>query len=116
MPSFKRGIAFYHSERIQIVFTNNEGRKTLSIFEIIMLGCFGMAWPFSIYKSCKSKETKGKSIAFLLVIVIGYIAGIIHKLLYNRDGVVFLYILNFLMVSTDIVLYYRNKRFQANIQ
>lgn len=82
----------------------------MSIFEIIMLACFGMAWPFSIYKSYKSKETKGKSVVFLFIIIIGYIAGIIHKLLYSRDGVVFLYMLNLLMVSADITLYYRNKR------
>lgn len=88
----------------------------MSIFEVIMLVCFGMAWPFSIYKSYTSKETKGKSVAFLFIIVIGYIAGILHKLLYSRDAVVFLYLLNLLMVSIDIVLYYRNKRFQANNQ
>lgn len=88
----------------------------MSIFEIIMLVCFGMAWPLSIYKSYTSKETKGKSVAFLFVIIIGYIAGIIHKLLYSPDGVVFLYLLNLLMVSTDIALFYRNKRFQANKQ
>lgn len=85
----------------------------MSIFEIIMLICFGLAWPFSIYKSYKSRDTKGKSVAFLYIVVIGYIAGIIHKLLYSRDGVVFLYLLNSIMVSADIVLYYRNKRLQA---
>ncbi len=82
----------------------------MSIFEIIMLICFGMAWPFSIYKSYTSRETKGKSVLFLFIIVAGYIAGILHKLLYNPDGVVFLYILNLLMVSADIALYYRNRR------
>jgi hypothetical protein len=85
----------------------------MSIFEIIMLICFGLAWPFSIYKSYKSRDTNGKSIAFLYIVVAGYIAGIIHKLLYSRDGVVFLYLLNSIMVSADIVLYYRNKRLQA---
>ena len=85
----------------------------MSIFEIIMLICFGLAWPFSIYKSYKSRDTKGKSVVFLYIVVVGYIAGIIHKLLYSRDGVVFLYLLNSIMVSVDIVLYYRNKRLQA---
>ena len=85
----------------------------MSIFEIIMLVCFGLAWPFSIYKSYKSRDTKGKSVLFLFIVVIGYIAGIIHKLLYSRDGVVFLYLLNSIMVSADIVLYYRNKRLKS---
>jgi hypothetical protein len=88
----------------------------MSIFEVIMLACFGMAWPVSIYKSYTSRETKGKSVAFLFILVAGYIAGIIHKLLYSRDWVVFLYLLNLLMVSADIVLYFRNKRFQAGKQ
>lgn len=85
----------------------------MSIFEIVMLTCFGLAWPFSIYKSYTSKEIKGKSSIFLIVILIGYVAGIIHKMLYSRDGVVFLYALNFLMVSADLALYYRNKRYLA---
>lgn len=84
----------------------------MSVFEIIMLLCFGMAWPFSIYKSYTSKQTKGKSVVFLLVIVIGYLSGIIHKLLYNRDWVVLLYMLNLLMVSADITLFFRNRRLE----
>ena len=43
----------------------------MSIFEIIMLVCFGAAWPFSIYRSYKSRENSGKSIAFLIVVFIG---------------------------------------------
>ena len=84
----------------------------MSLFEIIMLLCFGLAWPFSIYKSVISRQTQGKSVLFLIIVVIGYISGIIHKLLYSRDWVVLLYALNALMVSVDIVLYYRNKRFE----
>lgn len=82
----------------------------MSPFEIIMLLCFGAAWPFSIYKSYKSRKNTGKSVAFLYVVILGYIAGILHKLIYNYDAVIFLYALNCVMVTTDILLYYRNKR------
>ena len=82
----------------------------MSIFEIIMLICFGVAWPFSIYKSYKSCKNSGKSVVFLYAVVIGYIAGILHKLIYDYDVVIFLYILNSLMVTVDILLYYRNNR------
>lgn len=82
----------------------------MSPFEITMLLCFGAAWPVSIYKSYTSKKTEGKSVVFLFIVLVGYAAGIIHKLLYSRDFVVFLYMLNFLMVSIDAVLYFRNKR------
>ena len=75
-----------------------------------MLICFGAAWPFSLYKSYKSKSTAGKSVIFLYVVFFGYVAGWLHKYLYDLDFVIFLYTLNALMVLLDIVLYYRNKR------
>jgi hypothetical protein len=85
----------------------------VSIFEIIMLICFGAAWPFSIYKSWKTRAVAGKSLPFLLVIVVGYIAGILHKIVYHFDLVIYLYALNALMVSIDIILYLRNRLYLA---
>ncbi len=76
---------------------------------MVMLVCFGISWPFSIYRSYKNKSVKGKSIVFLFCILVGYLGGILHKILYNNDWVLFLYLLNFLMVFTDIVLYFRYK-------
>jgi hypothetical protein len=81
----------------------------MSIFEVTMLICFGSAWPASIYKSISSKTAKGKSIAFLIIVFVGYIAGILHKLFYNLDWVVTLYALNGLMVLADISITLRNK-------
>ena len=85
----------------------------MSIFEIIMLVCFGLAWPFSIYKSYKSRQNAGKSLVFLIVVLIGYVAGVIHKILYSYDFVIYLYILNGLMVLTDMILFLRNQRLVA---
>jgi hypothetical protein len=82
----------------------------MSIFEIGMLVCFGFAWPANIVKSLKSKTAKGKSLMFLIVVLIGYICGITHKLIYNRDIVIVLYIINFLMVLFDTFLYFKNKK------
>jgi hypothetical protein len=82
----------------------------MSVFEMGMLICFGLAWPVNIYKSVKSKSTKGKSVMFLLVIWLGYIFGIIHKLINNLDIVLWLYVLNLAMVSVDIVLFIYNRR------
>ena len=78
-----------------------------------MLACFGAAWPFSIYKSYRSKQTAGKSLLFLYVVLIGYLSGVIHKLLYSKDPVIYLYLLNAMMVLTDLLLYYRNQRWQT---
>lgn len=85
----------------------------MSPFEIVMLLCFGFAWPVSIAKSWRSKSTKGKSLGFLFVIEVGYIAGVIHKIFFNLDPVIVLYSLNFLMVFIDIVLFFRNRRIEA---
>lgn len=74
-----------------------------------MLLCFGAAWPFSIIRSVRSKSTKGKSLFFLLVLILGYIAGIANKILSGADVTLYLYILNLLMVSTDALLWVRNR-------
>jgi len=82
----------------------------MSMFEAGMLICFGLAWPVNIANSLKTRSAKGKSVFFLYVIELGYVFGITHKLLYSRDLVMALYILNFTMVLVDICLYYRNLR------
>lgn len=82
----------------------------MSVFEIIMLVCFGSAWPFSIYRSWRSKSVAGKSFLFLLVVLTGYLAGILHKVFFHLDRVIILYIVNFTLVFTDIMLYLRYRR------
>jgi hypothetical protein len=88
------------------------------ILEITMIISFGISWPVNVMKSYKSRSTKGKSLLFLCLIFFGYIAGITSKLV-NADYmasfaskwyVLFFYVLNFLMVGTDMVLYFRNLR------
>jgi len=83
----------------------------MSIFEIGMLICFGAAWPFSIWKSYRSRRNHGKSALFLIVVFLGYASGTCHKFFYAMDGVVILYILNGIMVAIDLGLYIRNRRF-----
>ncbi|MDP8261736.1 MAG: hypothetical protein P9M13_00355 [Candidatus Ancaeobacter aquaticus] len=81
------------------------------IFEVIMLVCFGAAWPFSIYKMLKSKNSAGKSVLFLFIIFTGYIAGTLFQYFGERNIVIFLYMLNACMVMTDIgltMLYRKN--------
>ena len=82
-----------------------------SIFEIIMLVCFGFSWPFAIIKTVRVKNPTGKSYLFMSLIIIGYIAGCIHKILYSRDFVFWLYLLNTLLVASDFVLclYYQHR-------
>jgi hypothetical protein len=85
----------------------------MSVFEIIMLLCFGFAWPFSIHKSYQCRSTKGKSFIFLLIVLLGYIAGILHKIFYHFDLVIIFYIINFAMVMIDMILFFRNKSLEC---
>ena len=85
----------------------------MSVFEIAMLVCFGAAWPFSIYRSIRTHSVAGKSLPFLVIVFVGYIAGILHKLVYHYDLVIFLYALNAVMVGTDVVLYLRNRLYHS---
>ena len=81
------------------------------ILEVAMLLLFGAAWPASILKSWRSRTARGKSIAFLLIITLGYLCGIGAKIAGgNATYIVFFYALNTLAVTTDIVLYCRNRR------
>lgn len=83
----------------------------MKIFEFVMLACFGLSWPISVYKSIVSKSTQGKSVVFIIAIIVGYISGIAGKIV-NHDisYVLVLYCFNLIVVSIDLVLYFRNKR------
>ena len=82
----------------------------MSFFEAGMIFCFGLAWPVNIIKSVRTKSAKGKSLMFLVAVWIGYVSGIIHKITYSRDIVMVLYIINWVLVTADIVLYFINRR------
>ncbi len=88
------------------------------ILEITMILCFGASWPFNVYKSYRARTAKGKSLLFLLLIIAGYVAGIASKFMNpvymaeigEKWYVLFFYFLNLVMVTADLVLYFRNKR------
>ena len=84
---------------------------SFSIFEVLMLVFFGFSWPFAIIKTIRVKNPAGKSYLFLLMAIMGYVAGCLHKLLYRWDWVFWLYLLNMFMVLLDICLclYYRSR-------
>ena len=77
-----------------------------------MVISFGISWPISIGKSITSKTARGKSLIFMVFILIGYIFGIAAKLMADQiTYVLVFYVVNFVMVSCDILLYFRNKRY-----
>ena len=87
------------------------------ILEIAMVLCFGASWPMNIMRSYRARTAKGKSLAFLILISVGYVAGITSKFM-NADYmaefaskwyVLIFYCINLVMVSIDIALYFRNR-------
>ena len=83
----------------------------MQIFEFIMLACFGLSWPISVYKSIKSKSTQGKSIVFIITIIIGYISGIIGKIVNDQlTYVLIIYCFNLIVVSVDLALFFINRK------
>ena len=84
-----------------------------SIFETLMIISFGVSWPLSILRSYRSRSTKGKSILFMCFILFGYFCGIASKCMSGTYNLAFyFYFPNVIMVSTDILLYFRNKRIE----
>ena len=85
------------------------------IFEILMVVSFGASWPASVMKSYRARSTKGKSLFFLCMILFGYACGITAKLVSMNFKwyVLFFYVLNFCMVGLDLLLYFRNRKLDA---
>lgn len=87
------------------------------LLEAGMLICFGFSWPINLYKNIKVRSAKGMSLPFILLIVIGYILGIGAKLVGHFSGaaplnyVFAVYIINLIMVSANIAVYFINKRY-----
>lgn len=92
-----------------------------NLLEALMILCFGLSWPISIRKSWISRTTKGKSLFFEFFIWIGYIFGIIRKILLwqeanlagtTHDWLFYLgwafYVINLIEISIDMGLYFRN--------
>lgn len=89
----------------------------VEVFESVMLICFGISWPISVYKSITSKSTKGKSAVFMIAILIGYISGITGKIIGNNiNYVVVLYLINFVVVSLDLILYFINRKHEMDAE
>ena len=86
-----------------------------TILEATMLILFGVSWPFNLIKSIRSKTTKGKSLLFLALIDLGYVAGITSKFfsttfVWQTDWWVFaIYVINFSFVTADLIVYFINR-------
>ena len=88
-----------------------EEKPMPEILETLMLICFGMSWPMSVYRNYKARSARGMSLFFILLIISDYIAGIGAKILtHNFTYVLAVYVLNLLFVSVNLLVYVRNRR------
>ncbi len=79
------------------------------ILETIMLICFGFSWPISVVKNIKARTAKSMSLPFILLILLGYVAGIASKFIAgNYSYVLVVYFLNIASVGANLVVYFIN--------
>lgn len=80
-----------------------------SVFEIIMLICFGLSWPINVMKAYRARTTRGTSLLFIMLIIVGYLAGITAKIITGQiNFVLAVYVLNLAIVFMNLLVYFRN--------
>lgn len=90
----------------------SEGMKMAELLESTMLICFGLSWPMNLAKNIKAKSARNMSLQFILLIIIGYIAGISAKIYNHRfNYVLVVYLLNLIVVSANVVVFFINRRY-----
>lgn len=102
-----------------------------SMMEALMVICFGLSWPLNISKAWKARSTKGMSLPFYFLIWIGYVFAITGKLIsihyyvnvactvavwtdVVKWYVMFFYVVNLIMLTIGILIYFRNARLERN--
>lgn len=85
--------------------------EVAEVLETSMLVCFGASWPISVIRNIRAKTAKSMSLQFILLIITGYLAGIIAKLIMGQISYVLLvYLFNLAIVSINLVVYFVNRR------
>lgn len=81
------------------------------ILEAAMLICFGLSWPLNAYKNYKAATAAGTSWQFILLITVGYLAGIAAKFASgDLSWVLIVYFLNLACLAVNWAVYFRNRR------
>jgi len=81
------------------------------ILETVMLICFGLSWPINLVKNIKAKTAASTSLKFLLLIDLGYVAGIAAKFAAHRiNYVLAVYFINLFFVTVNIIVYFINRK------
>ena len=82
--------------------------------EAVMLVCFGLSWPMNAYKAAKARTAAGTSWQFILLITLGYVAGIAAKFVSGQiNWVLAVYFLNMIAIAANWIVYFRNVKLDA---
>ena len=107
----KNSCGSFSKEKIYNVVKETARRLNFmgAIFETVMLVCFGLSWPINVVKAYKTQTTKGTSLPFIFLIIAGYVAGIVAKIITGQmNYVLIVYVINLLIVMMNVVVYARN--------
>ena len=79
--------------------------------EFGMLFAFGFSWPFAIARTYRAKRVDGKSPAFMVIVLLGYLCGIAaHLVEGTKLWLCIVYLVDMALVSTDLCLYFHYSR------
>lgn len=81
--------------------------------EFFMLFAFGFSWPFAIARTYRAKRVDGKSPMFMAIVLVGYVFGIMARMLDSdpsNDWLIAVYLIDMTLVSTDLTLYFHYSR------
>ncbi len=82
--------------------------------EAVMLICFGLSWPMNAYKAAKARTAAGTSWQFILLITLGYVAGIAAKFVSGQiNWVLVVYFINMVALAANWAVYFRNVKLDA---
>ena len=101
--------------RRRITRTSMPYRKKMNplisqVLEAAMLICFGLSWPTNAYKNYQARTAAGTSWQFIMLITVGYFAGIAAKIVSGSiNWVLAIYILNLVFLAANWGVYFRNR-------
>lgn len=81
-----------------------------TILEAVMMICFGFSWPMNLVKNYQSRTAKSMSLPFILLLIAGYTAGIVAKVMLGQmNWVLVIYLINLAMILMNLCVYFRNR-------
>jgi len=85
------------------------------ILETVMLVCFGLSWPINLVKNIKAKTARATSLKFIVLIILGYLAGIAAKIVSGQYNYVLVaYFVNLIFVTANLFVYFLNRRYDRS--